>query len=384
MTDFSEIPFNKPFVSGKELLYVTEAIQQGQLSGDGPFTKRCQSWLETRLKCYRAFLTPSCSASLEIAAILIDTQPGDEIIMPSFTFPSTANAFVLRGGIPVFVDIRPDTLNINAGLIDAAVTARTRAIVPVHYGGMPCAMNEITDIAKRYSFWVVEDAAEALLSTYEGRSLGTIGHLGCFSFHDTKNIISGEGGALIVNDERLVERAEVIREKGTNRSRFLRGEIDRYNWIDIGSSFLPAEIISAFLYAQLEQADTIVAERRRICGRYRKLLQLLAEKDSIQLPRPGLSNTSGGHISYIICRSTEERTRLIAFLKKRKINAAFHYVPLHSSPAGKKYGRSSGTTKFTDDISNRLLRLPVNYGIRDADVDRVVEGIFDFFSHPGR
>ncbi len=284
----------------------------------------------------------------------------------------------------MFVDIRPDTLNIDEGLIETAVTARTRAIVPVHYGGTSCAMKEITDIAKRYGFWVVEDAAEALLSTYEGRSLGTIGHLGCFSFHDTKNIISGEGGALIVNDERLVERAEVIREKGTNRSRFLRGEIEKYNWIDIGSSFLPAELISAFLYAQLEQADTIVAERRRICGRYRKLLQPLAEKDSIQLPRPGLSNASGGHISYIICRSTEERASLIAFLKKRKINAAFHYVPLHSSPAGKKYGRISGTTKFTDDISNRLLRLPVNCGMRDADVDRVVEGIFDLFSHPGR
>jgi len=266
VTDFSEIPFNKPFVSGKELLYVTEAIQQGQLSGDGPFTKRCQSWLETRLKCCRAFLTPSCSASLEIAAILIDTQPGDEIIMPSFTFPSTANAFVLRGGIPVFVDIRPDTLNIDEGLIETAVTARTRAIVPVHYGGTSCAMKEITDIAKRYGFWVVEDAAEALLSTYEGRSLGTIGHLGCFSFHDTKNIISGEGGALIVNDERLVERAEVIREKGTNRSRFLRGEIEKYNWIDIGSSFLPAELISAFLYAQLEQADTIAYIIGKLCG----------------------------------------------------------------------------------------------------------------------
>lgn len=373
------IPFNKPFVVGKELYYIAQAVMQNHLSGDGPFTRRCHEWLEEQLKCKLALLTHSCTGALEMAAILCNIQPGDEIIMPSFTFVSTANAFVLRGGVPVFVDIRPDTLNIDEQLIESAITPRTKAIVPVHYAGVACSMDKIMKIAEKYDIVVVEDTAQALLSTYKGRYLGTIGHLGCLSFHETKNIISGEGGALLINDTRFIERAEIIREKGTNRNKFFRGEVDKYTWVDIGSSFLPSELIGAFLCAQLEQADKIVASRCRTYLRYYELLLPLEEKGFIKLPTINNDCVSNGHIFYIIANSLEERTRLIHFLKENNVTSVFHYVPLHSSPAGIRYGRAGSDVKVTNDISDKLLRLPLYYEMGDKDVQEVAYIIDTFY-----
>ncbi|MBW2173152.1 MAG: dTDP-4-amino-4,6-dideoxygalactose transaminase [Deltaproteobacteria bacterium] len=376
-----KIPFNKPFIAGKELHYIAQAVMvESHLSGDGPFTRRCHEWLEDKLGCSRAFLTHSCTGALEMAAILCDIQPGDEVIMPSFTFVSTANAFVLRGAIPVFVDIRSDTLTLDERKIESAITPRTRTIVPVHYAGIPCAMEKIMEIADSRGLWVVEDAAQALLSTHKERFLGTIGHLGCLSFHETKNIISGEGGALLVNDSRFVERAEIVREKGTNRGPFFRGEVDKYTWVDIGSSFLPSEMVGAFLYAQLEQAERIIASRRRIFDLYYRSLHSLEEEGLIRLPSVENDSVCNGHLFYIITRSLEERTRLIQHLKEEGILAVFHYVPLHSSPAGMKYGRASGDMRVTDDISNRLLRLPLYYEMREEDLDRVVASVKKFYS----
>jgi dTDP-4-amino-4,6-dideoxygalactose transaminase len=375
-----KIPFNKPFIVGKELYYIAQSVLvESHLSGDGPFTRRCHQWLEERLGCARAFLTHSCTGAIEMAALLCDIRPGDEIIMPSFTFVSTANAFVLRGGVPVFVDIRPDTLNLNEELVESAITERTRAIVPMHYGGVGCAMDSILDVARRYTLWVIEDAAQAFLSKYKGRYLGTFGTLGCLSFHETKNIISGEGGALIVNDPALVERAEIIREKGTNRNKFFRGEVDKYTWVDLGSSFLPGELIGAFLYAQLEQADKIISTRLRIFNLYCDLLQPLWDKGLIRLPTIPENCVCNGHLSYIIVKSLEERTRLIEFLRERAIWAVFHYVPLHSSPAGLRYGRISGQMEVTDDLSRRLLRLPMYHEMKEEEVHRVVDGIKEFY-----
>lgn len=374
-----KIPFNKPFIAGKELYYIAQAVQAGHLSGDGPYTKKCHQWFEEHLDCRKVMLTHSCTAALEMAAILCDIQPGDEVIMPSFTFVSTANAFVLRGGRPVFVDIRPDTLNINEQLIERAITPRTRAIVPVHYAGVPCAMNEVMDIAKRHQLLVVEDAAQALLSKHENRFVGTIGHLGCVSFHETKNIISGEGGALLINDDGLIEKAEIIRDKGTNRAKFHKGDVDRYTWIDIGSSFLPSELIGAFLYAQLEQAEQIVARRSKIHRSYYECLKPLREREFIQLPYSNEDCMNNGHIFYIITRSREERSELIAYLKERAILALFHYVPLHSSPAGMKYGIVSGKMTITDDISEKILRLPMYYEMSDREIDRVVRAVEGFY-----
>jgi dTDP-4-amino-4,6-dideoxygalactose transaminase len=314
-----------------------------------------------------------------MAAILCDTQPGDEIIMPSFTFVSTANAFVQRGGVPVFVDIRSDTLNMDERLIEAAITPRTKAVVPVHYAGVPCAMDEILNIAGQHHLLVVEDAAQALLSTYKGRFLGTIGHLGCLSFHETKNIISGEGGALLINDEQFVERAEIIREKGTNRTMFFKGEVDKYTWVDIGSSFLPSELIGAFLYAQLEQAEKIIATRCRIYNRYYELLKPLSNREFIHLPFMGEDCMNNGHIFYIITGSLQERSELIAYLKARSILSLFHYVPLHSSPAGIKYGKVSGRMAVTDDVSERILRLPMYYEMTDDDTEKVAEAVREFY-----
>jgi len=373
------IPFNKPFIVGKELYYIAQAVEDAHLSGDGPFTKRCHRWLEDRLGCKRALLTHSCTAALEMSAILCGLQTGDEVIMPSFTFVSTANAFVLRGAVPVFVDIRPDTLNIDERLIEAAITPHTKAIVPVHYGGMACAMDEILNLANRYNLLIVEDAAQALLSTYEGRFLGTIGHLGCLSFHETKNIISGEGGALLVNDQQFVERAEIIREKGTNRNKFFRGEVDKYTWVDIGSSFFPSELVGAFLYAQLEEAEKIIATRCRIFQRYYDLLQPLEEKGFLRLPILDDKCINNGHIFYIITRSHKERTQLTEYLKTKGILAIFHYIPLHSSLAGKKYGRVSSDMSVTNDLSERILRLPMYYAMSNEDVDRVVEELLNFY-----
>jgi len=377
--DNIKIPFNKPFIVGKELYYIAQAVVESHLSGDGAFTKRCHKWLEERLGCARALLTHSCTGALEMAAMLCGIERGDEIIMPSFTFVSTANAFVLRGGVPVFVDIREDTLNIDETLIERAITPRTKAIATVHYAGAACAMDEIMNIAKQYGLFVVEDAAQALLSTYRDRFLGTIGHLGCLSFHETKNIISGEGGALLINDEKFVEQAEIFWEKGTNRKQFFRGEVDKYTWVDIGSSFLPSDLVGAFLYAQLEQAEKIMAARNRIFEQYFQLLRPIEDKGAIRLPAAESGNNGNGHIFYIITSSLEERSRLIDYLKQNGIWAVFHYVPLHSSPAGMRYGRTAGDMRVTDDISDRVLRLPVYYEMREEDVEMVAGSVKCFY-----
>jgi dTDP-4-amino-4,6-dideoxygalactose transaminase len=374
------IPFNKPFIAGKELFYIAQAvIENRHTAGDGSFTKKCQTWLEERLGCRKALLTHSCTAALEMAAILAGIQPGDEIIMPSFTFVSTANAFVLRGGIPVFIDIRPDTLNINEALIEETITHKTRAIVPVHYAGVPCQMDAIMEIAQRKELLVIEDTAQALLSQYQGRYMGAIGQMACLSFHETKNIISGEGGALLTNDPLLIERAEIIREKGTNRSQFFRGQVDKYTWIDIGSSYLPSDILAAFLYAQMENADQIIAKRNLIYGLYMDGLRPLADKGYIKLPFIPNDCHCNGHVFYILTRSLEERTELTEFLKERGIMAVFHYVPLHSSPAGKLYGRACGTLDVTRRVSDCLLRLPMYYEMTAVDTERVIVAVGEFY-----
>ena len=372
------IPFNKPFIIGRELANISDAVAQGQLSGDGGYTKLCHRWFEKKLGCRTALLTHSCTAALEMTAILCDIQPGDEVIMPSYTFVSTANAFVLRGGVPVFVDIRPDTFNIDEKLIEAAITPKTRAIVPVHYAGVPCDMERIMAIAQQHNLLVVEDAAQALHSSYQGRALGSIGHFGCLSFHETKNIISGEGGALLVNDERYRERAEIIREKGTNRSQFFRGAVDKYTWVDIGSSYLPGELIAAFLYAQLEHANEITAKRCHICATYAIQLGPLQQAGKLRLPQ--FNDNSNGHMFYLILDSLSTRTKLIAHLKAQGILSVFHYVPLHSSPAGRKYGRTGSAMTVTDDLSERLLRLPLYYEMSDSDIARVSSAVVDFFA----
>ncbi len=375
------IPYNKPFIAGKELYNIAQAvIKHSHLAGDGYFTKQCQAWLQNRLGS-PALLTHSCTAALEMAAILADIGPGDEVIMPSYTFVSTANAFVLRGGVPVFVDIRPDTLNIDETKIESAVTERTKAIVPVHYAGVPCAMDAIMDIADRHGLVVVEDAAQALLSTDNDRFLGTIGDMGTLSFHETKNIISGEGGALLINNPALMDRAHIIWEKGTNRRQFFQGQVDKYTWVDMGSSFLPSDMTAAFLYAQLEQAETIIQKRRDICEQYREKLKALEERKIIRLAHgESASGNHNGHIFYIITRSLEERIRLIGALKQENIHAVFHYVPLHSSPAGKKFCRTAGELKHTDELSNRVLRLPLYYEMDLDDVDRVADVIINFYN----
>jgi len=376
-----KIPYNKPIIAGKELFYIAQAvIENRQTAGDGPFTKKCQAWLEATLGCPKALLTHSCTAALEMAAILCDIQPGDEVIMPSFTFVSTANAFVLRGGVPVFVDIRPDSLNIDEALMEAAITPKTRAIVPVHYAGTPCAMNVIMEIAKRRGLFVIEDAAQALLSQYQGRYLGTIGQFGCLSYHETKNIISGEGGALLINDPAMIERAEIIREKGTNRSKFFRGQVDKYTWVDMGSSFLPSDIIAAFLYAQMENAEQIIAKRNLIYDLYVDGLRPLAEKGAITLPFILDNCCANGHIFYILTKSLEERTALIEYLAKQGIYAVFHYIPLHSSPAGRRYGRVCGPMEVTQRVSDCLLRLPLYYEMREEDVQAVVATVTQFYA----
>jgi dTDP-4-amino-4,6-dideoxygalactose transaminase len=372
--------FNRPFIVGKELFYIAQAVLiQEHLSGDGLYTKKCHHWLENRLGCRKSLLTHSCTAALEMAAILCDLLPGDEVIMPSFTFVSTANAFVLRGAVPVFVDIRPDTLNLAEELIPAATTPKTKAVVPVHYAGVACAMKEIMEIAAFHGLFVVEDAAQSLLSTFEGRQLGTIGHLGCLSFHETKNIISGEGGALLINDESLIERAEILWQKGTDRNKFLKGEVDKYTWVDIGSSYLPSELVGAFLYAQLEHADEILNVRRHLFECYYKALSPLQEQGLLRLPFVSPDCEANGHLFYIITRSLEERNRLIQHLKTWGINSAFHYVPLHSSMAGKKYGRAHGDMSVTNLISDCLLRLPMYYEMMVDDIYHVAEALNHFY-----
>jgi dTDP-4-amino-4,6-dideoxygalactose transaminase len=373
------VPFNKPFIVGKELYNIAQAVVESHLSGDGPFARRCQKWLEERLGCVKALLTHSCTGALEMAAMLCGIGPGDEIIMPSFTFVSTANAFVLRGGVPVFVDIREDTLNIDETLIERAITSSTKAIVPVHYAGAACAMDEIMDIAERHDLFVVEDAAQALLSKFKNRYMGTIGHFGCLSFHETKNIISGEGGALLINNGKYVKQAEILWEKGTNRKKYFRGEAEKYTWVDIGSSFLPSELVGAFLYAQLEHAEKINAVRSRLFEQYIRLLRPLEEKGAIRLPAAKSGKKGNDHIFHIIAGSLEERTQLIEFLRQNGIWAVFHYVPLHSSPAGIKYGRTNGTMQVTDDLSERVLRLPIYYEMNESELEWVVAKIMEFY-----
>jgi dTDP-4-amino-4,6-dideoxygalactose transaminase len=376
----NKIPFNKPFIVGKELFYIAQAVtENNHTAGDGPFTKKCQAWLEEHLCCRKVLLTHSCTAALEISAILADIQPGDEIIMPSYTFVSTANSFVLRGGVPVFVDIRSDTLNINENLIESAITPHTKAILPVHYAGVPCEMDIIMDIAGRHKLFVIEDAAQGILSTYKGRQLGSIGHFGACSFHETKNIISGEGGALLINDEKYIDRAEIIREKGTNRSKFFRGQVDKYTWVDVGSSYLPSDIIAAFLYAQMENAERIIDKRNLIYALYMKGLKPLAEKGYFRLPCILEHCSINGHIFYIVTRSLRERSELTEYLKEQGIVSVFHYVPLHSSPAGKIYGRTCGKLEITDMASDRLLRLPLYYEMTQEDVHSVIDNISNFY-----
>ena len=375
-----KIPFNKPYIIGKELYYIARAVMvEGHLSGNGPFTKKCQQWFEEHLSVKKVLLTHSGTAALEMAALLCDIKPGDEIIMPSFTFVSTANAFVLRGGVPVFTDIRPDTLNIDEKLIEEAITEKTRAIVPVHYAGISCEMDKITDIAKKYNLMIIEDAAHALLSEYKKRPLGGLGNLGVLSFHETKNVISGEGGALLINDDRLIGKAEIIWEKGTNRKAFFEGNVDKYTWVDIGSSYLPSEIVSAFLFAQLERSDIINEARGRIFNTYMDLLKPLEEKGFIGLPKIAENCRSNGHLFYILTRSHKERQELITYLEEREINAVFHYIPLHDSPAGIKFGRPHGDLKVTEELSARLLRLPLYFEMTLSEVERTVNAVIRFF-----
>lgn len=360
------IPFNRPYMTGQEHKYIDQAHANRKLAGDGIFTKNCHEWLEKNTSAKKALLTHSCTAALEMAAILADIQPGDEVIMPSYTFVSTANAFVLRGGVPVFVDIRPDTLNIDENLIEAAITPKTKAIVPVHYAGVGCELDVIMEIANRHNLLVIEDAAQGVMSTYKGNALGAIGHLGAFSFHETKNVISGEGGALIINDERFVKRAEIIREKGTNRSQFFRGQVDKYTWVDIGSSYLPSEIIAAFLWAQLQETDAITQKRLDIWDQYHSELAVFEEKGYLRRPIIPAETKHNAHMYYILLNSLEERTKVIERLKKKDIYAVFHYVPLHSSPGGLKFGRKSGELPVTEDLSDRLLRLPLWVGMNEV------------------
>jgi dTDP-4-amino-4,6-dideoxygalactose transaminase len=369
------IPFNRPNMTGKELYYIAEAHFNGRLAGDGPFTKRCHSWIEQRTGCSRALLTHSCTSALEMAALLLDIRPGDEIIMPSYTFVSTANAFALRGGIPVFVDIRQDTLNLDELLIESAITSRTRAIAPVHYAGVSCDMDSIISIAKRHNLKVVEDAAQGVMASYKGRALGSIGDLGAYSFHETKNVISGEGGALLVNDPELVLRAEIVREKGTDRSRFFRGEVDKYTWQEVGSSFLPGELTAAFLSAQLDEADRITEERLTKWRRYHELLEPLESKGVLRRPIIPDDCKHNAHMYYVLLAPGVDRQQVLTGMKNNGINAVFHYVPLHSAPAGRQYGRVNGSMVNTDDLSERLVRLPLWVGLTEQQQNKVVQAL---------
>ncbi|MES2935162.1 MAG: dTDP-4-amino-4,6-dideoxygalactose transaminase [Pseudomonadota bacterium] len=371
------IPFNKPHMTGRELSYIAEAHFNNKLAGDGPFTKKCHEWLEIKTGAKKALLTHSCTAALEMAAILANIQAGDEVIMPSYTFVSTANAFVLRGGVPIFVDIRPDTLNIDETKIEQAITARTKAIVPVHYAGIACEMDAIMSIAERHNLLVIEDAAQAIMSTYKGKPLGTIGHLGAYSFHETKNIICGEGGALLLNDDRFTARSEIIREKGTNRSQFFRGQVDKYTWVDIGSSYLPGEVIAAFLWAQMEDATAITNTRLRIWQQYHSAFASLEETGMLRRPILPAWIQHNAHMYYILLDSLDSRTRLIETLKAEGVSAVFHYVPLHRAPAGLRYGQSTSELKNTEELSNRLLRLPLWVGVENH-VSHITEIISKF------
>ena len=372
--EVSPIPFNRPFMVGTELEYVRQAHSHLQLAGDGRFTARCSQWLERTVGCQKALLTHSCTAALEMAAILADIKPGDEVIMPSFTFVSTANAFVLRGGVPVFVDVRADTLNLDERQVEAAITQRTRAIVVVHYAGVACEMDTIMDIASRHGILVIEDAAQALLSTYRNRPLGSIGSLATLSFHETKNITSGEGGALLINDPALVERAQVIREKGTNRTQFMAGNVARYTWMDIGSSYLPGEMTAAFLWGQMEAARLINERRIAIWEAYHRALEGLEEQGRLQRPGIPPECTANAHLYFVLLPPKVNRAGFIACLARQGVGAVSHYVPLHSSPGGRQYGRFDGSMANTDALSERLVRLPLWIGL-EAEQQRVITAV---------
>lgn len=374
------IPFNVPPFIGKELDYVKEAMEKNhKICGDGPFTKKCNKWMEEKFLVEKVLLTTSCTHALEMAAILADIKEGDEVITTSFTFVSTVNAFVLRGAKIVFVDIRPDTMNIDENLIENAITEKTKVIVPVHYAGVACEMDKIMEIAKKYNLIVVEDAAQGVMSKYKERALGTIGDFGCFSFHETKNYSMGEGGALLIRNNNFSERAEIIREKGTDRSKFFRGQVDKYTWVDMGSSYLPSELNAAYLYAQLENADEINENRLKSWNIYNKNLKELEDKKILELPKIPKECIHNAHMFYIKCKDLEERSKLIEFLKENEISSVFHYIPLHTAEAGKKFGRFNGKDIFTTKESERLLRLPMYYGLKEEEIIYVCEKIKEFY-----
>ena len=373
------INFNVPPYTGREIEYIRQAVENQKICGDGPFTKKCSEWIEEKTGVAKCLLTPSCTQATELAALLIDIKEGDEVIMPSYTFVSTADAFVLRGAGAVFVDIRPDTMNIDEYLIEQAVTDRTRAIVPVHYAGVACEMDKIMEIAKKHSLFVVEDAAQGINAAYKGRPLGAIGDFGCYSFHETKNLSMGEGGALLIQDEKYIEDAEIIREKGTNRSQYYRGQIDKYRWMNYGSSYLPSDMNAAYLWAQLELADAITDKRVALWQQYDALLQPLREKGILELPHVPEGCVHNGHMYYIKAKDLEERTRLIDFLKENGIWAVFHYVPLHTAPAGTRFGRFAGEDVYTTRESDRLVRLPMFYTLTPAEVDYIVGKVKEFY-----
>ncbi len=374
------ISFNVPPVVGNELKYIEQAIGNHKICGDGEFTKKCSAWMEEKTGTAKALLTTSCTHATEMAALLADIQPGDEVVMPSFTFVSTADAFVLRGAKVKFVDIRPDTMNIDETLIEDAITDKTKAIVPVHYAGVGCEMDTIMDIARKHHLLVIEDAAQGVMSSYKGKALGTIGDYGCYSFHETKNYSMGEGGALLIKDPDMIERAEIVREKGTNRSKFFRGQIDKYTWVDAGSSYLPSELNAAYLWAQLEQADMVNDNRLKSWNLYKELLTPIAEKEYITLPYIPEECTHNAHMFYIKTKNLEERSALISYLKENGVLAVFHYIPLHGAPAGQKYGEFIGEDKYTTRESERLVRLPMYYNLSEEDITYVAELVSRFYA----
>lgn len=373
------IGFNAAPFTGKEFDYIRQAIEAEHICGDGMFTKKCNGWIEERTGTAKALLTTSCTHATEMAALLLNIQPGDEVIMPSYTFVSTANAFVLRGAVPVFVDIRPDTMNLDENLIEEAITEKTRAIVPVHYAGVACEMDKIMELAGKYRLAVVEDAAQGVCSFYKGKALGTMGDYGCFSFHETKNFSMGEGGALLIRDSEHVEDAEILREKGTNRSKFFRGQVDKYTWVNQGSSYLPSDMNAAYLWAQLELADQITADRMKSWNAYNEQLKPLKDQGRIELPSVPEDCVHNAHMFYLKAKDLEERTKLIAYLKEAEIQTVFHYVPLHTGEAGQKLGRFSGVDRYTTKESERILRLPMYYGLRDEQVSYIAERIKEFY-----
>lgn len=373
------ISFNVPPYCGKEEEYVIQAMRNHKICGDGEFTKKCSKWIEEKTGTEKALLTTSCTHATEMAALLCEIKPGDEVIMPSYTFVSTADAFVLRGAKAVFVDIRPDTMNIDETKIESAITKKTKAIVPVHYAGVACEMDTIMDIARRHNLLVIEDAAQGVMSSYKGKALGTIGDYGCYSFHETKNYSMGEGGALLIKNADMIENAEILREKGTNRSKFFRGQIDKYTWVNYGSSYLPSELNAAYLWAELEMADEINKNRLESWNHYYSGLKELAEQGKIELPTVPEGCVHNAHMFYIKAKNLEERTKLIAFMKEHGIGCVFHYIPLHSAPAGRKFGRFHGEDKYTTKESERLMRLPMYYNLKADDVEKVIDTIKLFY-----